>query len=54
MPARAVQQEGGVDALGQGGAEAVEEGLHGGRAHLGQHESEGLIGAGADRAEDPG
>jgi len=40
--------------LGQGGAEAVEKGLHCRRPHLGEHEGEGLVGAGADGAEDPG
>jgi hypothetical protein len=34
--------------------EAVKEGLHGGRTNLGEYESEGQVGAGSNRADDPG
>ena len=43
-----------MHALRQGRGEAVEEGLHGGRADLGHDEGEGLVGAGADSGVDPG
>jgi hypothetical protein len=42
VPARAVQQHGGMYPLEQGGAKAVEESLHRPRAHLSEHEGKGL------------
>jgi hypothetical protein len=50
----AVQQQGCVHMSWQGDGEAVEEGLHGRRTNLRQDEGKGLVGAGPDRAEDPG
>ncbi len=54
VPARLVEQQRGVDARREVHGEAVEEDLHGCGAGLRQDEREGVVGAGAHRAVDPG